>query len=802
MTLSDKTPFDIYQRIVRSISLDRLSWLRRDQQLLSEGWTLHFAIDPYDIIEFCFPFRPTGDLMRQFRIEWIDEISKGQNGRYEVIYNLSTKPILLDTYLAEMDSIQNWLSWSKYVKTNSDELENYFLQLQVPLDSQPEETRQILLELTKKHINSVIAIVTGMASWGAGRLAEVLQKRLVRGQPEIPGLRHIKLKKRVHVAEIIYQKFQEYFEREYWSKRRSPRAQKKLRRKKELIEASNSRDAEAIDQILELNEHLNKHKHLILYFSSSMKSSCIPESERLRDYLPCIGGTPYNILRTSEELFAYMIYRGESKDKIQRAQVTVDRLMKLEQVLEKIKAVSSEFEKANENCDSCLHGGSVKCEFSTFCDEVREYGKSIETNREKHVNMALHRNLAQTLEGVKQLPKDKKYRPIFDHIREISNNMKKNVSAQEFEVTLQACLTKANFVSDFVVHKHREKDTEVSCDLNYYPIRLKLVDKEIESIYSELTDMLGKVEPRDEDFMTTVGEYLKLDAERVEDAQSELLRCFIYLLMQESGRSIAICERFLSKRDIEPEVAQEFLYLLCFSLNQDERFKEAVDRASAGLSNSPNDGRFFHFRSHALYSLWNDTKNKEASQPQDVIGDSLKAASQLQDVIGDSLKAADFFCGEKDTIMCAATLNNLAFFYSWEKLDICDLGRSHEYLSQLQNIFPEEKWYPYPEFFHTKGSVLYLDYLKTENMDMLEEAALNALKALKLYKKKKQHNDLVEMITQEAARKGMKGLLERMKNDLVEMIMMINNEDEAARQRMNDLVEMITQTAAQHGIVL
>src|SRR5437870_13267884 len=118
------TPYDVYESILRVLNARRIERVLADQELIRDGWQIHFAVDPHDVGKFCFPFSPTS-LLSHLKTSKVEEIARLQNGRYEAIYKMAARPILLKPYEEELDAIPNWATWSAYVPTEAELLDRY-----------------------------------------------------------------------------------------------------------------------------------------------------------------------------------------------------------------------------------------------------------------------------------------------------------------------------------------------------------------------------------------------------------------------------------------------------------------------------------------------------------------------------------------------------------------------------------------------------------------------------------------------------------------------------------------------------
>jgi len=730
-----QNPYYTYESILSVLSAGRIDNLLQDQELLRDKWKIHFAIDPYDIGKFCFPFSPTS-LLSQFKTTQIEEIARLQNGRYEAVYNLSTQPILLEPYVEELESHVDWAKWSSYVPTKSELLDRYLQVLRIPTDKRPKEVKEILKELTHKDISSLIAIVTGIVSIGVERLNDVLTNRLVRGSPDGPLEKvGLNLVSRDEVVSKAINIFENYFE-SVRSRKRGLKPSRWADRSKEIIEINNRRDALAVDQLLQLNEIYNPKKCLILYLSSSPKSADLFGSAGISR--PMVNGKPYDLVRTAKDLFIYMVYRGDLEDPVQNAEVAMDKLTELKELISNVERIRDRFKTVSLLCEHCNKDESLPlCELGSHCEGVLRQGEHIAQRQEANINLSMQKRLAQAIDNTRLDSKgaiEDKYGQILKILSElIKDEHELKAINQEMEVNVQSSITKMRFVSAFVTSTPSEIGGQVSCYLNSYPVRLRVTDDDLRTIVECVVRLLPKTSWSIDGFYECVGRYLKMDANWDIKAESELIRSFLYSILGESDKAKEIAERFLEDKETDDKIVREFRYLQGFTLWHADEFKRAVEVADEGIKKYKKDGRFYHHRSIVIW----DFLAKYPNETDYVWRDVVEAAE----------RAIELFSKAEDRDMVAVNYNNLACAYSSNSLAGVDSDIAVRYLGELVQRIPEAQWDPdYPEFYHTKGGVLLATFLTDKDESVLIDAYEAAMKAFNMFPEKLQHRELKEMI--------------------------------------------------------
>jgi len=739
MAHGQRTPFQIYESILQTLNTtsERINLIESDQKLIAQGWTIHFAVDPHDIYDFCFPF--SNYTLRHLRPSRIEEMSRVQNGRYEVMFNLSTKPILLEEYEQELGSILRWALSSQSIHGDDETIDRYLQAFQINPSDKSQEAREVLENLTDRDISSMIAIVTGMGAIGVKRLDQLINQRLVRN---IPGWDRgrVSLARRMDVVSHIEQKFVELVSTPSNPDGSVVDVQTRsdlVRFSEAKVKRNNRRDAAALDQVLQVNSICNKQKHLVLYFSSARKSLALDRMEELKHLFPIIENSPYHIVRTASDLFVYMIYRGRTGEQKETPAAIVERLSDLANLLTEVEGIRDSFKVVSEECQQCKRNDldARPCRFVSLCEGVRKTGEVIEKRQYTNVNLSLEKRLAAAVEKT-QDHAPQRYGKILGALSEILNEKRRGrPKDQEMELVLRTSLNKANFVSALMKNPRRPGYKGVSCYMNYYPTCLHINDAKLKKIVKRVVDILRTW--KEERFEQVVGEYLELDSQWMENSESELVRCFLYFVMYRFGRAEEIAESLSSEDSpTDANVKREFWYLACFIMWRQGKFEQAIKRATQAIERYPGDGRFPHCRSLITQS-WLETEGGEQSR-------------SFQDVIDDTNAAITCFTKERNKLMVAVCHNNAAYYFSDLDVNHINIALAEQHLEQLTKRIPETRWDPtFPEFFHTKGSVCYAKFLlhpSPSNSAPLHEAYRSAKKAFDLDPEKEQHKNLITVV--------------------------------------------------------
>jgi hypothetical protein len=734
-----QTPYQIYESILTTLpaGLDRIDLVRQDQELIQKGWKIHYAIDPHDIGRFCIPIN-LDEMVRELKPAKVREISRQQNGRYEVFYNVN-RPILLKKYDHELEKSQSWLRRKGNVVNDDDILNKYLEILELSPESKHDQTKEVIEELSDRDIGSIIAIVTGILHIGAKRLNEISHRRLLKGRLE--GVEEPpRFEGRKKVIETIKVILRQYFI-DHAAQFGGAQSDLVQSFREQIIEDRVSTDSKAIDELLWLNSRYNPAKHLILYFSSSAKSLYIDKSSSdLKDLLPKVNGKPYPLVRTPDDLFVYMIYKGDSDDQQQQADTAAKTLKELGGLLTDIAETRDAFKEVNQNCRHCnVDVSEPLCEYGAQCEGIRKCGEAMLDRQYRNVNMSLHQRLAEVLEKTHKEAHRKNYQQqILDAIKETIGEMGAKPEQHRMNFLMNVSITKASFISAVLGPNNSSENVKVSCYLNTFPTVLEIRTPELQRIFREVIELFAT--RNNDKFEDYVGEYLKFDANLERNPESELMRSFLYLIMGKPSDATSNAQTFLDDNQTPEPLRREFHYLLCFCLWKEKKHEKAIRYANDGCQRYPADGRFYHCRSVISLDLLN-IREKETKQPE--------KRQKYEIILQDAFSALERFSHAEKSLMSAVCHNNIAYFLSDPEFGLLDANEAGQHFQELTRLISETEWDPvYPEFFHTKGCVFYSKFLQSpaKNQNLLTEARAAAAKAVHVYPNKEEHDDLLKRI--------------------------------------------------------
>jgi hypothetical protein len=699
---------------------EQIADLVRDVELQQQGVVFYYAIDPYEIHDFCFPFldeRPT-------RYD-LDRVADDQIALNEIIFRHPHPPILPTQYGEEMERIL----W--FLRNRADRgyatLESFHRLIgrtghSKVLDGSESE----ILSFIAKNMNVLLAALLGAFSSGTDRLDRVLVR--IREGPGFPAVDSSTLtgiltsyEESPLAGEIAHELFKDA-------------------RGKDDLQLANIRraallDAQVIDLLVFLNDELDlawrqgrlSQPYVFLYFSSAPKTARLFKQEFMRLHLPNIRGSRYSFCRTRAQVFAANVFKDPKN-----YQATIADLHKLEAIVDSVRHLRDQH--------VALKGGH---ELRERAQELVANVKSrVETLRTQSTNFGLLANIAEyenlatgELSGSSDISK------VFTKIYE--KYAKTDWALERMRVSLQLMAVQTDFGSSITQNLTatdremlREGRDVVTGVAQFLPILPSVSNQTYQSILDKViafykqpahqlaSNLRSLLEAYNE--FVTIGSRSPTDVLAYdEDPDHELVRCFLYLafLKPEGDEKARRHARAMIRS--HPEHAQEFRYVLCWAARRRKQYSEAHSEASIGINESKRtDPRFYHGRALAIFAwLFDETEKTRCPYTiGDAIEDIEMALERYKIAIADRRE------------LIGACLNSLTYFHCLgESYGSYDLVLARERLLELKTYINKETWNPlYPEYLHTEA---YLEYQEFKTMDVdpacTTERKINKLRSAK-----------------------------------------------------------------------
>lgn len=682
-----------------------------DLELVRSGVKLCFAVDPSEIVDFCFPINPS-----QSRVAELNRIADDQAALYEILYIGKPAPLLLPEYIQEIQRDEEFLIFAVSGLYDRAQVLDEFAR-NLDLEQYRGVTKEQLIDLVGEDFHLLLAVAMGIFSFGADRF-QTVRKRLV--APSHLGKPFADISssyKKTPAADIVYRRLLEDFERPNQQDKISP-LEKERRRQSARV------DVGAVDRIIHLNRSLQqaydtgtmKERRVVLYLSSAPRTAHI--LKLFKEECPKLWATTYPFWRTREQVFARIIHRARKSTGEEDISKTIRNLRSFRKTaakIERLDRLSHQSLERLERCDSCiLNGGDGdSCSRQEFCEAVRRLDRSICMRREEIKNLGLaagirtyHALLTSTPQG-----KEKDYleifRKIYDtaHIRDLA--LAKLFTLQSFSVTQsESTFLLARGLS---VPQQHAGPGDITGAMQRLPVRpdLKSVDYKIIMDYvieyykTPLSLMREKSNVINEAYRLFV---IKDSEMKQPTGDHELVRCFLYLALPYIESDERALEHAKRSKETFAELTKEFNYLIIWAARILGKFALAEDTVQESIAKFPEDARPYHGRALNIIAWLNDAKQRAG------------CPFGLREAIAAVEEAIRLYGREEGDAaeLIGVCYNDLAYLLSYDRMDDSyNVVEARAALDQLKKYVNKDTWDPfYPEYLHTEAQVEYQEFLQ------------------------------------------------------------------------------------------
>ena len=375
--------------------------------------------------------------------------------------------------------------------------------------------------------------------------------------------------------------------------------------------------------------------------------------------------------------------------------------------LKEIKAIIAEFKSVRQQriatCDICvINGGEPEnCDYLVTCRKM----KVLESRRESAQNLGLLGRVRDYNQFLNAKPKSKTHLEYLDYFRRLihTDNLG-DLAIARMKAVLTLALTEGQIESKPHTEPPRRAATMPSYFLPVEPYVPNPVHRElVRMIFSYPNVALRDMISAKQLLRDALERFEVLDRETDRpDPYHELVRCLMYMAEREISRNTArgdanALEYAKKMASTHPELKAEFLYVITWTARRLDKFQEAHNAAKQGISEYPDDPRFFHGRSVNTF-LWLDNDKQRKYCP-----------TSLADAVADAEVAFELYSKhpEDRAAVMAIQLNNIAWARCADpKSPLYDLSGSRSALDRLKAVLPPAEWLPrFPSFLHTEASV-------------------------------------------------------------------------------------------------
>jgi hypothetical protein len=700
------------------MTLEIVKQVIEDIELEQRGATLYYALDPYDIVSYCFPIGTEERLVRD-----LDQLADEQAALYEVASARTPPPVILEEYADEIDSIFTFLE--THVAKAYDKTRTLAALIKQVQDQRAGLTNKIRRGLKQKEdpkdFNVVLAVVLGMYKLGSERFQELFNRVSQPANPE--------------VQQMLWELSEEYRESETtdWLKEK---IRSVVRKEKQ---GSAEDDARAIDRLFFLNSRLEKaylekrlpNRHIFLYLSSAGRSANVFALPEVQARFPVIDGKRVSIHRLPEHIFTRLVHSGPSENPLVQSAESLERLHKVEDLLRRDRANRLNRKlstQAQRDCTQCLLEGGTEanygnCPYLVTCQAMQDLGERVSEQRARTIqNLSLMSAAQQYLElrtVQADSPEEQKFLDFFisvtqdeklrlrndERIQQVNRLIKLQIAFRDFLPSSRVKSDTGPIVQDkkilhlFSVFRQQHRYPEVFARLDDCETALPVHEKltHYEEAAKAFTDIDAPAEEVREDH--------------------ELVRSILYLdCPTDAGDTLAF-EHAREMLDNYKKYKPEFRLVLALAAPRVRRFDEGEWYAVQGISENPDDPRLHYARARNCI-LWirafHDHPDREVKRKL--------AIFEQHECIR--------LCPPPDSpypFLRAVGYNNLAYFYcfndSFTEVDDEDLKRARENIDQLKREIPKSEWLDKGiNFFHTEALVEWYEAAALRRAGELERA--------------------------------------------------------------------------------
>ena len=606
----------------KSTSAD-VGLLISDIELVEEGYTINYIIDPMDVIEYSFPYGIKFNKDKELDTIGDEMIAYSYVFKNSSVFNNSS-PIILDEYLIELHLIRNKIRERLPVEIKKNLFQKLLSQLEEDKNDK-KKINSIYKELSQSasFLLSTVLMTDSFVSHFNDLYSNKLQIsnfRLKSGnkQDERIILESFKNNRRSDWSENAFREWVLQKQNDFKDKKKP----------KVFREYQNTyRDYVVIDRICTINKDLLNNnnlssKQLFLYFSSAEKSEEIFASGVTRQHLPKVNGiSNYNILRSAKHSYLLFLFDDKDTAKIKNALTRVKEL----------KISKERGDLINDKDDEEIRKKYRDIlENSSIANQINKHDAYQESLRKMILELESNRNYPEKLAE------------IYKNLLAEAEKTTENIGLLEIGMTYSLQSSLKNLVELLLNEKlnlHKGNDAVVGI-YHHLPILLFYDNSELE--VNNLKNLLLKVidyvikppairSGNIEEFIKVIRElYNKSEDFKEADVNysSILIKSLLYLILpnkntvqQENDAYYFVRDAFTRLKYESEEYSKwncEYLYFLIWASRRDDAIETSLNLAEDAICENPNEPRFHHGRSLALYNKFTNLSNLEIGNLDDL----------------------------------------------------------------------------------------------------------------------------------------------------------------------------------------
>lgn len=627
-----------------------LKIIKKDQELIvKKGFKIFYAVDFYEIHEFCFPY---SDIIHKIS-DYKDEkkrrrLMELQFARSYFFYGAKEKSkVLLPPYAEEITDFfrSNYATLQKYrnddlkrdtlrILFQDEKIQEIFRELKTKNGS-PEEEAKLLTKIARSSSDIIFLLSSGFLE-GMHVLSNLYKERvdidtsefyrIVDPEPsQIKCYNYDILKK---IGCMDNSKLEKLFDR----------PGKYLQ---------NKRDAKALQYIAELNKHMGKHKQAIFLVSDADYMR-----KRLKGAITIdIEGEEYDSIRDSETFYVYLVeirnfgVPEKRNDQIRILEKIKDSLKQFESVSKLSQNISElvdkceYWKKENKSCMLCESNSKDKCPFFEEINDIDERLRKIEELRNEIENINLMKHIKVVLSPLFSDDKrtflelesssyEERLKSVFGSIGELVENKDEFVKIledRENQLEDQRLRELYNISFDSISVQEPFMNIHDVLFLTSIPFRLLISERELNERFRDIRKKAatcrdeyletGKISKENKGELNATLRELAQFSRRIEDDRKYIIWQTIFLCNRRFDLIRIWNEHYRSQ--IESEVMKrECDYLFCLACYFDmpihrNLFKDLESVCELHIHQGDSDLRFHHMMTLSLLRLFENSPKKE-----------------------------------------------------------------------------------------------------------------------------------------------------------------------------------------------
>jgi len=665
-----------------------------------EGTRLYYCVDPYEVVEFCFPVG-TKTLHNPRRVA--DE----QLALDQILNQRALRPVLAPEYVHELYRHLRYLERVVARAQEALDIVGTFVE-NAKLQRYKNVTRHEFVDQVAKDFNILVAIAMGYASFGLARLRSLLNRlATVDALGEPVASQQAEVCHESVLTELIFDSLANELEA------RTDISQFDKARRREAARI----DAQTVDWVLQLNRGMESaycgrllpHRTVFLYFSSAGKTQRIFSMPEVRSRLPMIDGQEESVRRTKDQALLHAVY-GPSKSTGRTADLAIKDLEKLYQIAEGLAQFEAGRDITADRCDSCNPSALPKgtCKWREYCVLVGEVAESAGRRRQEMRNLALASQVDRYARYFEQKAKTVPHGDCLSVLNAVHTRPEYRDAVLDRLMLLRAIVIgqseSSAMFSRIVDLRERGGPSaieEVTSLFAAFPARVVLKD----SAYVEMVGLIvdyyripyTQRGARRDSVEAAYGLFLRRDAAvGVQTGEHEVVRCLLYLTFPGVDGALAAWSRCDEIGATYPDVESELDYVRIWAGKTLGRFSEVDRIALRAQARCSDDYRFWHGRSLNIFEWL--LKGQQGT----------RCPFSLRDVIREARKAVELCeASPADREVLGSLYNEIAYVSSRPGgSNAYDLATARSALEHVRELIPMEEWHTsYPEYLHTDANI-------------------------------------------------------------------------------------------------